>query len=172
MPIPMNDQVFCPLRVSDVTNVAWHGSDFSSESVGVSFSSRVRLLVWAAKSFVPRPAKSLSTRLLPDERVARNKKAQWIKSANLGLSQLAQKEKLPWRRVMNDAASIHKHTQINAKSLPLEAVQFWRLAANFQKNSGAHHFAVEALQDKKKWYCGTMIPLCGEPRQKQTLSTE
>jgi hypothetical protein len=57
---------------------------------------------------------------------------------------------------MNDA---RQYTQINAKSLALEGVQFGRLRRPISTKTVAR---VEELQDKKKWYCGTMIsPFAG-----------
>lgn len=165
--------------VSDATNLAWHSSDFSSES-GASVFPSIWLSVWAAKSFVPHAvARKELVHSFSAWRASctQEKGAVNIKSSNLSLSQLTawQSGRKKNCRRARELWTTRRYTQINAKSLPLEAVQFQRLAANFQKaahadqkNSGAHHFAVEALQDKKKWYCGTMISLCGELGQKQT----
>jgi hypothetical protein len=67
-------------------------------------------------------------------------------------------EKLPSRYERRTSIYTNKCKIIGAGGRPIRAAA----AANFDKNSGARHFALEELQDKKKWYCGTMIsPFAG-----------
>lgn len=98
-------------------------------------------------------AKSLST----DERAARKKKAQWNEIGQFGLvttwvaGVLQSGRKKNCRRDMNDARACGVDTQINAKSLSLDCVQFsggWRPISRPEKQRASFRSRRVARQEK------------------------
>jgi hypothetical protein len=150
--------------VSDVTNLAWHASDFSSESGASGFSSRIWLPGGAAKSFVPHAAarKELDVHSFSacwrasctQEKGAVNKigqfglvTTQWQSGRKKNCRRARSRYE---RRVDTDT---NKCKIIAAGGRPIRAA-----GGQFpQKQRRASFRSRRVLRGKKKWYCGTMI---------------